>query len=893
MAGLKRPLEAVLVNEDAPTFARDGGSSFGAVQIHSVTMTGPMLTDPASAARVASAPSTDPSSTFPSSTDPRPGSQDAVNSAHSPPFPLLTAEPLPEFRPDASMVLVGIRGAGKSTLAIMASSATNRKVIDLETAFQSALGTTSTDYKAKHGSVKCHAQQARVLEMLLHRHSTGCVLVCSWISSSIQALLRAFSAAHPVIHIVRDADAIEKLFKIRDKSKMWDLLRVGSAIFRTCTNFEFFNASEKAAMSQEPSSKTSPMQRASTPCLALKHTERHFLKFLSLIFPAGSLSFIEPALPLAKIAIEERRFTYATTIPLSDVLEARIDMEKHVSGADAIQITVDGLEKYLKAHSREMTRGDLSVRLADDITRGIGKTRRDTTLPIILDIPISDVGDEDLVQLYLDLVHHATRLAPEMITVDLRLSEHHISQVVVERKRTKVIGACIVETDPPPWDSPIWMSWYEKATTLGCHLARLIRPALTVDDNFDVGLLQSTVAAIQGPKIPLTAYNSGLLGRTSASFNRILTAVSPDSFKSVSDMTALSPTPSLTALEATKALFSCFMFEPLKYFVFGAHVDYSMSSAMHKSGFQACGISHDHQPYSSSSLRGFQHLLEDPLFGGASVGLPFKIEVISLTHSLSIHAQAIGAVNTLIPVRHLNPDGSIPTGANFFLTANRSGPIKAIYGENTDWVGIQACIRRGLSPANAITSNTCGLIIGAGGMARATIYAMLQLGIRNLVIYNRTPENAEKVISHFTRLAQQEDSKSPNSNAPRFHVIRSLDDLWPTDYRLPTVIISCIPNHRIGDTPAPDFTLPNEWLGSATGGIVIDIGYKSLNTPLLVQVRNQASRGWVTMDGLDILPEQGFAQFELFTGRRAPRRVMRRAVLQSYQATDGNFNTKE
>ncbi|KAF4997007.1 hypothetical protein FGRMN_4147 [Fusarium graminum] len=900
MAGIKRSLGAMLGHDDAFLRSNGHGRTRNIHYDHEIPRDSLNSTTPPTQSFKFSKTlqsHSQPQSQSPSRINSRAGSHsaapsnadqhDGVTRTPSPTFPPMTGE-VPDFSSDASMVLVGMRGAGKSTLAVMASSAMDRKVIDLEPAFQRAMGLSSSAYKSEHGSTECYKQQARVLQSVLQRHPTGYIIVCSWMETRVQSLLREFAAKNPVIHIVRDADAIQNHLKLRDDAKIRNLLDVSNSIFRSCTNFEFFNVSEKAIKSSLAG--TSLTQRSPAPYLTLKHVERHFLKFLSLVYPAGTIPFMDSAFPLSKIPAEERQFTYATSIPLTDVLSDLVDVEEHVTGADVVQIVVHDLAD--NAEQGTLT-SKIKAKLLADITKGVGIVRRSTILPIILHLFLPHAATDEVLRIYLELIHHTVRLAPEMMTVDLRLEDVHISRILSIRKRTKIIGNCFIVQDSPPWDSPIWLSWYKKANNLGCHIARLIRPAMSTEDNFRIHHLKTAVDSLTSPKIPLISYNSGTLGRNSQVFNRILTVVRPDSLERVKPRPPI--TPSITAVGATSALFSSFLYDQMKLYVFGANVSYSLSPAMHTSALKACGLPHTYEPVSCSSLRGIKHLIEDPEFGGASVGLPFKVEIITLTHSLSNHARAIGAVNTLIPIRFLTDDGAIPTGAAFFDSVNRSGPIKALYGENTDWIGIRACIRRGLSPANAVVSSSCGLVIGAGGMARATVYAMLQVGIKNIVIYNRTPKNAEKMVSHFRQVLERKDFGvlSAGSEQSHFHVIESMADAWPAEFRLPTVIVSCIPTHRIGNVPAPELNLPNEWLGSRTGGVAIELGYKTLDTPFLAQFRKESHRGWVSMDGLDMLPEQGFAQFELFTGRRAPRRIMRRTVFQAYPDEEGKSNFEE
>jgi shikimate 5-dehydrogenase len=67
------------------------------------------------------------------------------------------------------------------------------------------------------------------------------------------------------------------------------------------------------------------------------------------------------------------------------------------------------------------------------------------------------------------------------------------------------------------------------------------------------------------------------------------------------------------------------------------------------------------------------------------------------------------------------------------------------------------------------------------------------------------------------------------------------------------------------------------------------LAYKPLNTPLLQQIRRlrqQTGQSWVTVDGLEFIPAQGIAQFELMTGRKAPRNHMRAEVMQNYQVVE-------
>ena len=207
-------------------------------------------------------------------------------------------------------------------------------------------------------------------------------------------------------------------------------------------------------------------------------------------------------------------------------------------------------------------------------------------------------------------------------------------------------------------------------------------------------------------------------------------------------------------------------------------------------------------------------------FGGASVAAPFKVAIMSRVDHVSSHATAIGAVNTLLPLR--GKTSSILDHAN---ARNMAGTTTKFYGNNTDWSAIVNCLRNSISPRNSVQpSRTTGLVIGAGGMARAAVYALIKLGCRNIFIYNRTIENAERVAGHFNKYAQDHKLLARHNMDGRIcHVLESPTQQWPDSYQQPTMIVSCIPAHGTDGVPAVDFRMPPQWLKSSTGGVVVEV----------------------------------------------------------------------
>ncbi|KAK5718613.1 hypothetical protein LTR15_008346 [Elasticomyces elasticus] len=785
------------------------------------------------------------------------------------------------FKHDASIVLIGLNGVGKSSLGILAATAYNRRLVEVEKCFADATGCTSQTYRKLHGTNAYYSKHCQVLQSTLDAYNKNSVIVCNFsaLEHDGSRIIRSYAEHHPVVHITRDAAGVQSYLQAWNMERVQQLLHASGPLLRSCANFEFFNLTEKLTAAEDPQAQD---QAKRGLFLTLKRVERDFLKLLrNILGDHNRVLSHHSAYPLSEVPVHHRSFTLAAQVGIHDVVDKVVDLDGLQVGADAVEVVITS-KAFLPA-SQQVPREEFLLQIAETYA----VVRRVTIVPIILTVDRRLCGTAP--DLYHALISYCLRLGPEYCTLDFGVQDPRKASLLASRGRTLFIG--LLHRDIAPargWQDISCLEVYRRANDLGCSVVKVTMPARNVGDNF---ALQSFLE--QGERMMLearlTAYNTGALGRMSLCYNKILTPV-----KTASAPTTVPRYPDalVTPKDIFAALFATFVYEPLHFFIYGANVSYSLSPAMHNAAYRACGMSHTFGTHSSDTLEDFKKLSRESNFGGAAVVQPFKTGVLPLLDGLSSHANAIGSVNTIMPVRELTEDGGIPDRLGLLAQMNRGGPVQALYGDNTDWIGVRAVLRRGLSPANTVRPQSTALVCGAGGQARSTIYALLSLGVNNIFICNRTPANARAVADHYNK---QIDSHSIGLLGPattsqcRVRILDSFMQPWPPEYRQPTMIVSSIPTQAADGSPT-NFTLPDAWLCSPTGGVLVELAYRPMMTPIVKQMRAHAHKGWVMMDGFDVLPEQAFAQYELFTGRRAPRKIMRDEVLRKYREEQEHLN---
>jgi shikimate dehydrogenase len=257
--------------------------------------------------------------------------------------------------------------------------------------------------------------------------------------------------------------------------------------------------------------------------------------------------------------------------------------------------------------------------------------------------------------------------------------------------------------------------------------------------------------------------------------------------------------------------------------IIGDPVAHSLSPRMHNAAYDALGLdfvmaaSQVREAELPSAIRGVRALS----IRGLSVTMPHKISLCSLLDEIDPVATAIGAVNTVV---------------------NTGGSLR---GYNTDWIGIVRPLEQRLKLANKRIA-----ILGAGGAAQAAAYACSKAG-SHVTIFNRTAPKAQELAAVY--------------NASYGELAKSLD------VKSFDVIINTTPlgmGVLEGQSPLESHQLSSHQ-------IVFETIYTPRETTLVGHAR---SAGCTVIAGHEMFLEQGAAQFELHTGRAAPRSAMKALI---------------
>lgn len=262
--------------------------------------------------------------------------------------------------------------------------------------------------------------------------------------------------------------------------------------------------------------------------------------------------------------------------------------------------------------------------------------------------------------------------------------------------------------------------------------------------------------------------------------------------------------------------------------VLGHPVEHSLSPTMHNAAYKEEGIDAEYRrfdidPDDPEKLANFCYETDINRVAGFSVTMPYKEAIMYYMDNIEVLAKEVSSVNTV------KNENSNLQGFN----TDATGAIKALQ-EKTDIQGKKA------------------LVLGAGGAARAIIYALREYGA-DVFIFNRTTQKAEALAEKF--------------------------DVETIDFRKIKeagfdIIVNCTP---IGMSPQIEQSLLTaEQIKK--GAVVMDIVTNPLETQLL---REAKKAGAETVGGERMLLHQATGQFEIWFDRPAPLKAMEKALYEA------------
>jgi shikimate dehydrogenase len=270
--------------------------------------------------------------------------------------------------------------------------------------------------------------------------------------------------------------------------------------------------------------------------------------------------------------------------------------------------------------------------------------------------------------------------------------------------------------------------------------------------------------------------------------------------------------------------------------VMGKPIGHSMSPAIHNAALDLLNLDYVYVAFEvddvKSALTGMRALDN---FRGLSVTIPHKMEVIKYIDEINDIDRSIGSINTIV---------------------NENGKL---IGMGTDGPGAL----KALVDAGVELSGKCVAMVGAGGVARAIAFTLIQkAGVRKISLLD-IDEQMLQGLERDLKTGTSAEIESFVSNAASIAKVMEYAD----------VIVNCTP---IGMHPREGVSvIPADLFRD--GQAVFDVVYNPIETKLICDAK---SRGLIAVSGVEMFINQAAMQFEYFTEVTAPIEEMRRVLME-------------
>ncbi|CCH43182.1 shikimate 5-dehydrogenase [Wickerhamomyces ciferrii] len=373
-----------------------------------------------------------------------------------------------------SIVIIGMRAAGKSTLSKWISSSLGYKIIDLDTVFESKYGDIREFIKSD-GWPKFRELEEQVFQETLNSNPTKTVISTGGgiIESSVARddLKKYGQQGGIVLYIERNLDHTvqflsEDATRPRYVEEIEQVWKVREPLYNESSNFHFF----------------APFCNSNKEFLELR---KNFEHFIFKIIGSHEVNFNE----------FDRSFNYV--IDIEDLEDESESLETKTYGANSIEIVLK------KSYSKKF------------IEQNIAILRKFSDLPTIFTfLPTSDL------KTYEEIINIAFKNGVDFVSLDLTLDAELLRRLIDNKGFTKVIGTFVDSTGELKWGNDDFLGYYKFAQVINSDLIKLVGVASSIVDNFE---LESFRSKFQDST--LISYNTSRNGVLSRVTNPLLTPV--------------------------------------------------------------------------------------------------------------------------------------------------------------------------------------------------------------------------------------------------------------------------------------------------------------------------------------------------------------------------------